>query len=81
VLFNGIISRQVFLLVPEFDETAIDFIAINEYTVFMGSLKGHRKTVEAAELQSMVDRLYRGHKPKNVVEDLIKERRREAEKE
>lgn len=35
----------------------------------------------ADELQSFVDKLYRAHKPRRVVEDLIEERRREAERE
>ena len=36
-------------------------------------------TVE--ELQALVDRLYAGRKPKSAVDDLIKERRREARRE
>jgi hypothetical protein len=33
------------------------------------------------ELQGLVDRLYGGRKPQNVVDDLIAERRREAARE
>jgi plasmid stability protein len=37
--------------------------------------------VKARRLQAFVDKLYGGNKPRNVVEDLIAERRREAAKE
>jgi plasmid stability protein len=37
--------------------------------------------VKARRLQAFVDKLYGGSKPRNVVEDLIAERRREAAKE
>lgn len=37
--------------------------------------------VSASDLQRWVDQLYGGNKPKNVVDDLIAERRREAERE
>lgn len=38
-------------------------------------------TAKATRLQAFVDKLYGGKKPKNVVDDLIAERRREAAKE
>jgi plasmid stability protein len=37
--------------------------------------------VKARRLQAFVDKLYGGSKPRNVVDDLIAERRREAAKE
>src|SRR5437763_5730180 len=37
-----------------------------------------RATMSIEEVQAWVDRLYSGRKPKNVVEDFIAERRREA---
>lgn len=37
-----------------------------------------QETTDPDELQDWVKRLYAGHKPGNVVEDLIDERRREA---
>ncbi|MGH6915529.1 MAG: FitA-like ribbon-helix-helix domain-containing protein [Geminicoccales bacterium] len=36
---------------------------------------------QVKELQDLIDRLYGGNKPKNVVDDLIAERRREAARE
>jgi plasmid stability protein len=40
-----------------------------------------RTAAKLRDLQAFVDRLYGGNKPKNVVEDLIAERRREAARE
>ena len=37
-----------------------------------------RETMSIEEVQAWVDRLYSGRKPKNVVDDFIAERRREA---
>lgn len=40
-----------------------------------------RRTVSAPELQRFVDRLYANGRPAGVVDDLIRERRKEAEAE
>jgi|SRR5689334_1496978 len=39
------------------------------------------RTTTVEELQALVDRLYAGRKPKSAVDDLIRERRREARRE